>query len=536
MKPTALELIWKQDVPNTLPLLILCVGGFLVMLLEAFSRMRLVGHKHHKNMPAETSEAYAMAIPGSRTYLMLLTAVVLLVALGFVVWQWMGFDTRVTTSYVLAYQNMLQIDRFGLFALGICLVAGLLSLGLAPAFLQRRKMEYGEYYALVLFALAGMNIVIMAADLVALFLGIEILSLGVYVLTGSWRKSIKSSEAAMKYFLMGAFVSAIIIYGIALLYGVTGTTNLLDMRHVLEQTSLAGMHGTLFLAGCLLVVAGLLFKVGVVPLHMWAPDAYDGAPTPVTAFMMATVKVAAFSALARLMDALFQGTTLTSRISAVLYVLAILTMALGNLAALRQSNIKRMLAYSSIGHAGYLLLAILTSHFNLDGSRSALLYYLLTYSIAAVGTMGILVWVGQDHPQEEPVHLDAWAGLGKKRPVVALCMTLFLLSLAGFPPTAGFFAKFSLFRVAFHNTTLWPLVFVALLTSLISVAYYLRIIMVMYFQPGTGTFAKPESTQPGNTALKCAVLILTLATIGLGLLPNWFLSVTSSAILGRSFP
>ncbi len=520
-----------NDLIRTAPVLLLSLAGILVLLLDAFSRVRLVGREHHKKMPAETSEAYAMPVAGSRQYLMPVTVFSLLCTLVSLFWLW---GDAGSPSYL--YHHMLVLDRFGLFVSGVCVVGAALGVMTAPSYLREHKMEFGEYYALVLFSVAGMVILVMAADLVTVFLGVETMSLGVYVLTGSWRRNPKSSEAAMKYFLVGAFVSALLLYGIALVYGTTGSSG------TAGTTELAVIHNRmgsllskpLFYLGMFLLLAGFAFKVSAVPFHMWAPDAYEGAPTPVTGFMMSAVKTAAFGGLIRLcMVALKNPDISTGPMGwvQVLWVLSALTMTLGNLGALRQENIKRMLAYSSISHAGYLLLGVVALGVVGDEARGPLLYYLLAYTFTTVGAMGVVAWVSAGDATTERLKLDDWAGLGVRKPAAALAMTLFMLSLGGFPPTAGFFGKFYVFRAALMNPQLLTLVLIAIANSLVSVYYYLRIITAMYFRdPAPGaSYAAPGL---GQGALASSVLIAAVLVLLVGIIPVWVSTAAAAATLG----
>jgi NADH-quinone oxidoreductase subunit N len=515
------------DLSRSAPLLILSVSGILVLMLDAFSRVRLIGQKHHLRMPAETSEAYAVPVAGSRGYLMPITALLLLGALIAIVWQW--GDAQPAGTYL--YRHMLVLDRFGLFVSGVCVFSALLGVLQAPRYLREHKMEFGEYYALVLFSVAGMVILAQAADLVTVFLGVETLSLGVYVLTGSWRRSPRSSEAAMKYFLTGAFVSAILLYGVALIYGTAGTTDLSMINNRIG--SLSGQP--LFYVGMFLLLAGFAFKVAAVPFHMWAPDAYEGAPTPVTGFMMAAVKAAGFAGLVRVCVVALKGQEVSVGPTGwvqVLWVLSALTMTLGNIAALRQENIKRMLAYSSISHAGYLLLGVVALGVVGDDARGPLLFYMLAYAVTTVGAMGVVAWVGLGAgPDQERLRLSEWAGLGQRRPAAALAMTFFLLSLGGFPPTAGFFGKFYVFRAALMKPTLLPLVLLAIVNSVISVYYYLRVVTAMYFREPPADAGKVDA--PADVgALSLSVLVAALLTLVLGVAPGWFSELAAAGTIG----
>jgi len=514
-----------SDLLNSSPLLLLTVAGLVLLLLEAFSRVRLVGPDYHHKLPAETSEAVAVPVPGSRTYLMPLTVATLLATLVLLAAQ----AGSAGGDGVHMYRDMLVLDRFGLMMSGICVLGALLGVMVAPAYLREHKMEFGEYYALILFTLAGMLILIQASDLVSVFLGVETMSLGAYVLTGSWRRSARSSEAAMKYFLVGAFVSGILVYGIALIYGTVGSTSFVEIKHAAPRLA----QQPLFYLGWLLLLLSFAFKVGAVPFHMWAPDTYEGAPTPVSGFMMSCIKTAGFAGLIRLCaGVLVAPETATQPFTGwghILLVLSILTMTLGNLGALQQDNIKRMLAYSSIAHAGYLLLGVAALAWVGDEARGPLLYYLLAYTLTTVGSMGVVAWLGGDDAGQERVRLEDWAGLGQRQPAAALAMTVFLLSLGGFPPTAGFFGKLYLFRVALSRPELLVPVLIAIANSLVSVYYYLRVITAMYFRPAP---TKPTTSPIRSGAVSLAMLVAALLVLGFGAMPEWLANLCAAAGLG----
>jgi NADH-quinone oxidoreductase subunit N len=357
--------------------------------------------------------------------------------------------------------------------------------------------------------------------MVTIFLGIETMSIAVYVLTGAWRRSPRSSEAAMKYFVTGAVASAVLLYGIALIYGASGTTSL----KVLGDGVARFANQPLFLLGMLMVIAAVCFKIAAVPFHMWAPDAYEGAPTPVTAFMAAGVKAAGFAAIIRLFGGAFNKGDLaygSSGWASVFSVVAALTMTLGNLAALRQDNVKRMLAWSSIAHAGYLLLGVVAMSLVGNEAKGPLYYYLAAYTFTTIGSFGVVAWLGSRG--EERLNFDDWAGLASRHPAAALAMTVFMLSLGGVPPTAGFFGKFYLFRAALGKPGLMPLVLLAVANSVISVAYYLRVITAMYFRE-VGKEPKPIVSRGMNAA----ILIAAAATLFFGLYPSWLLNAANAA-------
>ncbi len=485
------------------PLLIVAAGGCLMLLLEAFTRGR----------PGDAGA------PPSRTHLAALTLVTLAAAGAVAV---AGWEAAATPARL--FGGMLAIDRFSIFLELVVFAGAALSVLLAGGFLREHRFEFGEFYALVLLATAGMQILVAATDLVTLFIGIETMSLAVYVLTGSWRRAAKSSEAAMKYFLVGAFASAVLIYGIALVYGEGGSSNLLAIGALPADG--APSH-PVFLIGTFFILAALAFKIAAVPFHMWAPDAYEGAPTPVTAFMAAAVKAAGFGALVRVVATAYPATGLTFGAGGwapTAAVLAILTMSLGNLAALRQDSVKRMLAYSSIAHAGYLLVGVAAMGQAGEEARGPILYYLAAYTLTTVGSFGIVAWYGSH--AEERHQLDDWAGLGARHPAAALAMTVLLLSLGGIPPTAGFFGKFYIFKMALGHPGMVPLVLIAIANSLVSIFYYLRVVTAMYFRE-PGRAATPIRAS-GTTA---ALLIATLGTIALGVFPGWFLQAASQASL-----
>jgi NADH-quinone oxidoreductase subunit N len=413
------------------------------------------------------------------------------------------------------FQGMLVVDRMSLFLDGGFAIAGIITLLLSDAYLREQGFDMGELYAMVLFGVAGMMMVVHATHLVSLLIGIESMSLAAYVLTGCWRRSLRSSEAAMKYFLMGAFATGFLVYGMALIYGMTGGE--------LSYTAIASKAGEaakapMFVVGELFILIALAFKVAAVPFHMWAPDTYEGAPTPVSGFMAAGVKAAAFGGILRLFNTAFGSQLLlfdSSGWASVMSVLAALSMIVGNLAAIRQENIKRLLAYSSVAHAGYLLIGVVASGVGVAGAQPAVLYYLLTYTFTTLGAFGVVAWVG--NRQDERLFVDDWAGLGASRPWVALVMTLFLLSLGGVPPTGGFFGKFYLFRAAMESPQLYWLVVVGVINSVVSVYYYLRVVVAMYFRDPLRPLAPTDSA-----ATHAALAITAIAVVLLGVFPGTF--------------
>ena len=495
----------------TAPLLVCTGGGLLLLLLEAFA----IG---------KGSDDPGNPTPLSHGWLAMVAVVLLLVAAALEVSAWSGAETP-----RLIYDGMLVVDRFSIF-LGVVFFAGAaLSVMLAGGFLREHRFDFGEFYALVLFATAGMLILAHAATLVTLFVGVETMSLAVYVLVGSWRHSAKSSEGAMKYFLVGAFASAVMLYGIALIYGASGTVSLAELSSMGRGGSVPGLTvaDPVFLIGMVFLIGGLAFKVAAVPFHMWAPDAYEGAPTPVTAFMAAGVKAAAFGAVVRVFGTAFRHEALTFGVSgwaSIASVLAILTMSIGNLAALRQDNVKRMLAYSSIAHAGYLLLGVAAMGAGGAEARGPILYYLTTYTFATIGSFGVVAWFGSRGDERQ--QLDDWAGMATRHPAGAFAMTLFLLSLGGVPPTGGFFAKLYIFRIALQKADLLPVVIIAVANSLVSVFYYLRVVSTMYFRE-----LGREPTPLRAPGVSAALVVAAVGTLFLGLFPSWLSDIAAAATM-----
>ena len=410
-----------------------------------------------------------------------------------------------------AFHDSIVLDNFAhYFALIFMLAAGLTILS-SIDYVRQAGIHEGEFYALVLFATVGMMLMAAANDLMVFFLGLETMSVAVYVLTGMWRTNSRSSEAAMKYFLMGAFATGFLLYGIALIYGATGSTNLdLISDYLAEQPSEWPLY---LIGGGFLLLIGFAFKVGAVPFHFWVPDVYEGAPTPVTGFMSVAVKAAAFAAWARIL--LHKLSALDSDWLFPLWVITIGTMTLGNLLAITQSSVKRMLAYSSIAHAGYLLIAIVVGA---EWGGLPLLFYVLTYSFMTIGAFAVLSCLSEANNQRE--NYRDFAGLGFKRPFLGLAMSLFMLSLAGFPPLGGFAGKFYVFRAAVLSGHI-GLAIIGVLNSLLSVIYYLRVIVAMYMEEGG---AEGKSFRQAS-AVYVAIAVAVIGTLYLGILPasalNW---------------
>jgi NADH-quinone oxidoreductase subunit N len=466
------------------PMLVLVGMGCLVLLAETFVRGK------------------------SRGGLMWISAASCVAALVILWTQWEAAATKVTVL-----QGMWVVDRMALFFDAVFIATALVTVLVADPFMREHRFEFGEFYAIVLFGTGGMMMVSHADHLLALLIGIETMSLAAYVLTGCWRRSSRSAEGALKYFLMGAFATAFLVYGMALIYGLTGGE--LTYAGIAAKAGEAA-QSPIFLLGFYLLLAALVFKVSAVPFHFWAPDAYEGAPTPVTGFMAAGVKAAAFAGALRLLGEVFGGSGLPAGDSGwvpVISVLAFLTMTVGNLAALRQENVKRMLAYSSVAHAGYVLIGVAALGLGVADAQPAVLFYLAAYTFTTLGTFAVVAWVGRRG--DERLFIDDWAGLGTARPALALGMTVFLLSLGGVPPTGGFFGKFYLFRAAIAHPALVPLVIAGVLNSVVSIYYYLRVVVAMYFRDPI----RPHDPFPAPS-LRAGLVLTAIAVVALGVLPG----------------
>ena len=407
-------------------------------------------------------------------------------------------------------------DNFALFINIVLCIVGVLTMLFSNDVVERDGIPAGEYYALTLFALCGMMMMAAATDLLVIFVALEILSLSVYVLTGIRRASAGGAEAAFKYFLLGAFSSAFFLYGVAFAFALSGSTRLEQLGVALSSQP-AGTPQTLALLAVGLLAIGFCFKISAVPFHMWTPDAYEGAPTIVTAFMSTGVKAAAFAAFVRVF--LSPLDPLQGQWIPVLSAIAAVTMILGTVVGVVQTNVKRMLAYSSIAHAGYLLLGIIAAN---DTGKAAVLFYLMTYAVSNLGALGIVALLGTAQSQHD--QLRDFAGLWRSRPGLAGLMTIFLLSLGGFPPMAGFIGKWYIFSAAVQEGH-YPLAIIGVLTSVVSVFFYLRIVVMMYMTEGA------ETVRPRLPAT--AVAGLALATLGvfyLGVLPTRVLALAMDSI------
>jgi NADH-quinone oxidoreductase subunit N len=415
-----------------------------------------------------------------------------------------------------AFRDMVLLDGYALFFDVIICYAAALAVLLSMDYLRRNGVESGEYYALVLFSTAGMMLLASAGDLIVAFLAIEIMSLSLYILTGIFKTRLPSGEASMKYFLLGAFASSFLLYGIALIYGATGSTSFGRIAAALPGRS----PDPLFLVGLGLLLVGFGFKISAAPFHSWAPDVYQGAPTSVTVFIATGSKAAAFAAMIRLLVVSLRSAQ--ADWSALLWGVAAVTMTVGNVVAIAQSNLKRMLAYSSIAHVGYMLVGVVAG--GAPGAGSVL-FYLLAYTFTTAGTFGVLTLC--ERAGEEAVEVGDYAGLARRHPLLAATLSLFLLSLVGIPPLAGFVGKFYLFGAAVRTGYFW-LAVVGVLNSAIAAYYYLRVIVFMYMREPDGESGRAiyAPSFAGGLALAISLAGILL----LGLMPAPFVDLAQSAV------
>ena len=427
---------------------------------------------------------------------------------------WVSIQMHQAGTVGTQFNEMFKVDNFSLFFNIVFLVSTILVVLISMSYLDRGDRKQGPYYLLILLATLGMMLMAAGNELIIVFLGLELMSLSLYVLASYFRESPASSEAGMKYLLLGAFASAFFLYGIALIYGGAGTTSVPEIA----QAITADDKSPLLLAGMFLLVVGFGFKVAIVPFHQWAPDVYEGAPTTIAAFISAGPKAAGFAAFLRIfMEAL---PNLQGEWSGVLILLAMLTMTVGNVIAIAQTNIKRMLAYSSIAHAGYVLIGLAAA--NDDGISSAMLY-LLIYCIMNIGAFGAVILAKTE--DGESLMISDYAGLGTRKPLLAMFMSVMLLSLAGFPPTAGFVGKFYIFKAAVGAGHIW-LVIIGAINTAISAFYYLRVVVTMCMR-------EPEEELEFTPYASTLVIGLVIAVIGvllIGVLPSLMLTPAQNSV------
>ncbi len=410
-----------------------------------------------------------------------------------------------------AFLGMVKAGGLTNFFYVVFLIAAGLTVLISRSYLERERINFGEYYCMLLFGAVGMMLIAAANDLIIIFLGIELMSLSLYVLAGFMRKRPKSIESALKYFILGAFATGFLLYGIALIYGTAGSTRFETISARFPDL----VSDALFWIGVGFILIGFSFKVAAVPFHMWVPDVYEGAPTTVSAFMSTGGKAAAFAAIVLLFIDVFGART--PKLTSVLSALSAATMIVGNIIAISQQNLKRMLAYSSIAHAGYILAGVAAGN---ELALSGILFYLTAYTFMNIGGFGVLSLLEQQ--EDRNLTFEDYGGLGYRKPFVAALMCIFMFSLSGIPPFAGFFGKYYIFAAAVKAHLTW-LAIVGVLTSAISVYYYLRLVVYMYFREGT------SSELPGTSkASLVGLTVCAAAVLALGILPSIVLHVTQA--------
>jgi len=479
------------------PLLLLLVSALFIMIVDAFA-----------NEKAELALVTSVALGTAG-----------LVALGLLA------SGEPLPPLPEMFSGYLAVDSVSLFFDFVICTGGALSVLLAGGYLREHGLERGELYVLMILSSIGAMILARSTDFLSLFLGLETMSLGVYAMIAFRRTSARAVEGAMKYFLLGSFAAAILLFGGALLYAATGHTDFVGIGQAIAE----GAEPRLVLVGALMVIVGLVFKVGGVPFHVWTPDAYEGAMTPVTAFMSVAVKAAAFAVFVRIVMIAFGSEDMMSASSGwppILAFLALLSMVFGNVAAVAQKSVKRMLAYSSIAHAGYLLVGLAAASKVGEQAISGVLFYLLAYTVSNVLAFGSLIWIGSKG--REAVDYDDLAGVGRRHPMVALPFIVGVLSLMGFPPTAGFFGKYYVFNAAVQagGGFVWLAVF-GILASAIGAYYYLRVVVVMLMKEPTKDQVLAVPMKSGYVS--AALAISGAAVMVFGMLPGWVLDLAIDA-------
>ncbi len=461
------------DIKSIAPIIIMTIAGIVVLMADVF---------------------FKRALKDKLAYLSLIGIIIA----GVVTFTQIG-------PTVYSFSDTFVVDNYSVFFNFIFLVSTAIVILMSVSYIKQEGINYGEYYTLILFATMGMMLMAGGSDLITIFLGLEIMSISLYVLAGFRRNRLDSNEASLKYFLLGAFATGFLLYGIAMLYGATGTTNIKEIAAFLANNP--PLSNPMIIMGSSLLIIGFGFKIACVPFHKWTPDVYEGAPTAITAFLSAGPKAAAFAAFFRVFLVSLPG--LEPKWSTILWVLAVLTMTVGNVVAIAQTNIKRMLAYSSIAHAGYALIAIVAA--NSLGTAS-MLFYMLAYIFMNLGAFAVVIVLGRKG--EENLMIEDYNGLGYKHPLLAITMSIFMFSLAGIPPLAGFVGKFYIFSAAIKSGYV-VLAVIGVLNSVIAVYYYLRVTVAMYMKPPAREFA-PLSLSP---YMIVALIISIWGTIHLGIFP-----------------
>ena len=482
-----MEFISLTDLTPIIPEIIVLLTAFTVLLVDLFA--------------AKNNRSLTLAVT---------TIIGLLLA--------MLAETQLHGKDITGFYGTVVADDFSILFEFIYMSVAILTVFVSRHYIAENEMNFGEYYVLLLTAVSGMMFMTSGLDLLVIFIGLEVMSISSYILVGMKRKVAEANEAALKYLLLGAFSTGFLLYGISLLYGATGSTLLPTIISEIQQN---GSGNPLVIVGMALVVVAMSFKIAIVPFHMWTPDVYTGAPTPVTGFLSGAAKAAGFAVFIRV---LMTGIPLEgANWENILWLLAVLTMTVGNVMALRQNEVKRMLAYSSIAHAGYVLVAVVV------GSTSAIsgvIFYSCAYALMGTGAFGILTIRDAGRI---PRTFDDLAGYGKRNPTLALLMSLFIFSLVGLPLTGGFIGKFQIFSAALQEGWIW-LTVIAILNSALSVYYYLRVVMFMYMREG----ALPEGSVVSNNTSGFAMtglLVTALAVLYLGVFPDSILELASLSIL-----
>jgi NADH-quinone oxidoreductase subunit N len=418
----------------------------------------------------------------------------------------------------LAFHNMLAVDGFATFFRVLVIGVGILAVFSSMEYLKQENSQPGEFFALILLSVVGQSLMAAANELIMIFIGLEISSIASYILAGYLRDDPRNNESALKYFLLGSFATAFLLYGVAWIYGATSSTNLSAIRESLASPNApsAALAGT----AAALIFIGLAFKVSAAPFQAWAPDVYQGAPAPVSAFLSVGPKAAAFAVILRVFVGGFSP--IAGQWMPFVWGCALATMVVGNFAAILQSNIKRLLAYSSIAHAGYVLVAVAA---NSDIGSAAVMFYMAAYAVTNIGAFAVVTYVARKG--EQYVKIEDFAGLGQRQPGMAAMLSIFLLSLIGVPLTGGFFGKFYIFKAALDSHLIW-LTVLGLLNSAVAAYYYLRLLVVMYFQEPGDTM---ENLPPAGGALRIAVYASALATLVLGIRPDLILDFANKAAL-----
>ncbi len=496
-----------------LPGVVVSLAALLVVILDVFHR-------------TETS----------RDYLAYISAIGLAAGL-FCCWLLWGDSLAAPT-----FGGMVYLDKFGLFIGGLCCVSGILAVLVSPGYLKASNMDRGEYYMLLLFGVAGMIFMANAADLLTLFIALEVMSIPIYCIAAFMRKDGRSAEAGLKYFILGAFSTGLLLYGIALMYGLTGTTNLefiaLNLEVIVNNPEAFAASKEMLVLSIMLILSGFAFKVAAVPFHIWTPDVYTGSPTPAVGFMATAVKAAAFAGMIRVFvgafyEPVFRGGFFGIGWIDVLLVLAAGSMVLGNLVAIAQDNVKRMLAYSSIAHAGYILVGLVAANAHPDYFlfNDSVLFYLVAYSFGTLGAFGVLAYLRKKSGAPVETY-DDLAGVGFKYPAVGLVMAVCMFSSAGIPPTAGFLGKFYVFRAAVEvgaqsdEFAFIGISILAVLTSIAGVYYYLRVLVYMYMRKGEDNVVELKSTGAMFALAAAAVMSLYI-----GILPGKTIDLARQAVV-----